>query len=69
MMDCIGLYELDMQAYFKQEWVKALSFFNQSLSHQPHTLNPSQIFIKRCELMKAKPPGDDWDGVFVMKSK
>lgn len=69
MMDCIGLYELGMQAYFKQEWVKALSFFNQSLSHEPHTLNPSQIFIKRCEQMKAKPPGDDWDGVFVMKSK
>lgn len=69
MMDCIGLYELGMQAYFKQEWVKALSLFNQSLSHEPHALNPSQIFIKRCELMKAKPPGDDWDGVFVMKSK
>ena len=34
-----------------------------------HTLNPSQIFIKRCEQMKAKPPRDDWDGVFVMKSK
>ena len=28
MMDCIGLYELGMQAYFKQEWVKALSLFN-----------------------------------------
>ena len=68
-MDCIGLYELGMQAYFKQEQVKALSFFNQSLLYEPHALNPSQIFIKRCELMKAKPPGDDWDGVFVMKSK
>ena len=31
--------------------------------------NPSMILIDRCHLMKENPPGDDWDGVYVMTSK
>jgi len=36
-------------------------------------LNPQdklpQIYLDRCEHLKADPPGDDWTGVWVMKTK
>ncbi len=69
LFDCVGLYEQGMDAYFKQEWDQALSYFNQSLPLEAHPTNPSQIFIERCGLMKANPPGKDWNGVFIMTSK
>ena len=31
--------------------------------------NPSMILIDRCKVMKENPPGDDWDGVYVMTTK
>lgn len=69
LMDGIGLYEQGMEAYFKQEWDQAISLFNKALPLEAHANNPSQIFIERCALMKANPPGDDWNGVFIMTSK
>lgn len=69
LFDCIGLYEQGMEAYFKQEWDLALGFFEQALPLEAHPKNPSQIFIERCRLMKADPPGSDWNGVFIMTSK
>jgi len=27
------------------------------------------ILIDRCKVMKENPPGDDWDGVYVMTTK
>ena len=31
--------------------------------------NPSMILIDRCQVMKENPPGDDWNGIYVMTSK
>lgn len=69
LFDCIGLYEQGMAAYYNQEWDRALGYFNQSLPIEAHLQNPSQIFIERCKMMKEHPPGDDWNGVFIMTSK
>ena len=30
---------------------------------------PSQLYIERCHYLKDHPPGDKWDGVWVMKTK
>lgn len=69
LFDCIGLYEQGMAAYYNQEWDRALGYFNHSLPIEAHLQNPSQIFIERCKMMKEHPPGDDWNGVFIMTSK
>jgi len=29
----------------------------------------SQIFAERCSHLKSEPPGNDWDGVWVMTTK
>ena len=31
--------------------------------------NPSMILIDRVRAMRDNPPGDDWDGVYIMTSK
>lgn len=69
MFDCVGYYEEGMQAYYHQDWDTALKWFQQSEKLEVHAQNPSQIFLRRCQMMKANPPGDDWNGVFIMKSK
>lgn len=36
-------------------------------------LNPddavSEMYIRRCEYLKANPPGEAWEGVWVMHTK
>ena len=32
-------------------------------------LNPSLVFIKRCEAMALNPPSQGWNGVYVMQTK
>lgn len=67
--DCIGLYEEGMGHYLKQEWDRAISKFKASSALERYELNPSGIFVERCERMKQNPPPPDWNGVYVMESK
>ena len=30
---------------------------------------PSRVLVERCEAMAAHPPPEDWNGIFVAKSK
>lgn len=69
LFNCVGLYERGMRKYFEQDWDAAIDFFEKSREIERYPMNPSQIFISRCNVMRNNPPGEDWDGVFVMKSK
>ena len=69
LFDCIGLYEQGMEKYFNQQWDAAIKLFEESVGLEAHLKNPSELFIRRCNLMKKNPPAEDWDGVFVMTSK
>ncbi len=68
LSDVLQCYKVGLGHYRKQEWDKALRALNEGLK-----LNPadklSAIYVERAEFMKANPPGDDWDGVWVLKSK
>lgn len=69
LLDCIGLYEEGMESYFNQDWKEAIAKFKQSKELEKYEVNPSGIFIERCQMMKKDPPEVDWNGVFVMTSK
>ena len=69
LFDCIGLYEQGMEKYLTQNWDEAIKLFNKSLELEVHENNPSLILLDRAKELKKNPPGDAWDGVFVMKSK
>lgn len=73
--NCMQVFEDGLQAYFKQEWDKAIKCFKVSakLEPTPHVnsadLNPSLVLMTRCEYFKHNPPNAYWDGTFVMQSK
>lgn len=77
LLKCKQKYEAAMEAYHQQKWDKAIALFEESLELEPFSpderafisTNPSLVFLDRCKKMKQNPPSDDWDGVYVMKSK
>lgn len=77
VFECIKIYEEGLQQYFEQNWDAAAKLFAQSAELEPNqpgktpgvTTNPSLVLLARCTDMKNNPPGNDWDGVYVMKTK
>ena len=74
--DCLDTYAKAMEKYLAQDWDGARKLFEESEGKEPFRRgdpgvggNASLVMMDRCEAMKANPPGDDWDGVFVMKTK
>lgn len=68
MMDVLGHFREGVNHYRAQEWLKAEHSFKEALKANPND-KLSEDYIERCEIMDMHPPGDDWDGVWVMKSK
>ncbi len=54
--------------YRKGEFDRAIRQFQEALALHPGD-KLSQIYIERCNHLKAHPPEGPWDGVWVMKSK
>ncbi|HTY08510.1 MAG TPA: adenylate/guanylate cyclase domain-containing protein, partial [Candidatus Edwardsbacteria bacterium] len=57
-----------LACYRARKWDEALGFFQQALASDPGD-GPSATYVERCQEFKASPPPDNWDGVFVMKTK
>lgn len=68
IQDVLNFFKSGRTEYQKQNWDKAKSEFQQAvlLNQNDHL---STIYMERCDLMKANPPGDDWNGIWVMDSK
>ena len=75
--DCLDCFKKGIDKYLKQDWDGALKLFEKAKSLEPNKPgvtpgvvdNPSMILIDRCNTMKENPPGDNWDGVYVMTTK
>lgn len=75
--DCLDCFQGGIDKYLKQDWDGALKMFEKAKSLEPNKPgvtpgvvdNPSMILIDRCQTMKDNPPGDEWDGVYVMTTK
>jgi len=61
-------YRAALDHYRRQEWDKCLGLLREALNLNPDD-KLSQIYVERAEFMKANPPGETWDGVWVLKSK
>ncbi|WP_395753433.1 CHASE2 domain-containing protein [Prosthecobacter sp.] len=68
--ECLSLFQQGIDAYLAQKWDEAREFFERSDKLEIHSYyNPSKLLLERCAAMKEQPPGPDWDGVYVMKTK
>jgi adenylate cyclase len=61
-------FEEGLGHYRAQEWEKAAQKFKNCLETDPRD-GPAVIFLERCLGLKKSPPGQGWDGVFVMTTK
>jgi adenylate cyclase len=74
---CKEKFEKAIEAYQQKKWDQAISLFEDSRQLEYFTpneesfiyTNPSIVYLDRCKVMKENPPPDDWNGVYVMKSK
>jgi adenylate cyclase len=74
---CLELFEEGRRHYLRQEWDEALRCFEAAAPLEPLQpgrdagveSNPSLIMRARCEELKARPPGEGWDGVYRMTTK
>lgn len=68
LLDVVGHFGEGIAAYRAADWNKAESRFAKCLELNP-TDKLSRTYVDRCQLLRAKPPVGDWDGVWVMTEK
>lgn len=66
--ELLKLYNEALVLYKERNWEGAREIFKKALKVVPED-GPSRLYIERCNEYIKRPPGDDWDGVFVMKTK
>jgi adenylate cyclase len=64
----VRAFEEGLAHYRSQKWDEAIKSFKNCLDLDPKD-GPAEIFIERCKQLKQNPPPQNWDGVFVMKTK
>jgi len=68
LIDALGYFRDGLAKYRKGRWSDARALFSNVLS-----LNPAdkcaKLYVERCDYLAENPPGDDWNGVWVMESK
>jgi len=68
LRECLESFKDGLSCYRKRQWEKAESAFRESLHCNPED-QLSDTYLKRARYMRENPPPDDWDGVWVMKTK
>ena len=63
--DC---YHEGLRLHRLKQWDAAIECLETSLKYKPGDY-PAQMYIERSRLYQMSPPPDDWNGVFVLKSK
>jgi len=62
--DCLDCFQRGINKYLAKDWDRNKPGVTPGVKD-----NPSMILIDRCRVMQENPPGDDWDGVYVMTTK
>ncbi len=68
MIDALRHFKSGLVKYRQQKWQDAKGEFGEVLALNDHD-KAAKLYIERCDHFLASPPGDDWNGVWVMESK
>jgi tetratricopeptide (TPR) repeat protein len=66
--EMLNSYEEGLAFYKQRKFSEAKKCFEKAISFVPND-GPSKLYINRCEEYMENPPPDDWDGVYIMKTK
>jgi len=68
LMEVVNHFRDGLALYRRREWNRAIAKFDEALR-----LNPNEklcrMYVERCIRFREEPPGDDWDGGWIMKTK
>ena len=67
-MQFIEHYERGLMLYRRREWRSAIAKFEAAIELFPDDY-ATQLYIERSHLYLASPPPDDWNGVFILRTK
>jgi len=68
LIDALGHFRNALTKYRQRKWQDATRLLDEVLALNPDD-KPAQLYLERCRYFTDNPPGDDWDGVWVMESK
>ena len=68
LMDVVNQFNDGIAKYRAPRWDAAIKAFQEALRLNPND-KLSEIYIERCETLKASPPDGEWNGVWVMEEK
>jgi adenylate cyclase len=68
MRPALQAFQDGLNTYRECKFDQAAKLFTDALHHNPND-GSAKMFIERCAYLKDHHPGDNWDGVWVMKSK
>jgi adenylate cyclase len=68
LLETVNNFKGGLTYYRRGNFDEATRCFEEARRLNPHD-ELSTIYMGRCAALKANPPGDNWDGVWVMKSK
>ena len=64
----LHMYTKGLGHYRQREWQAAIGAFERALDLYPEDY-PCQIYVERSDLYRSSPPPDDWNGVFILRTK
>ncbi len=68
LMDAVNQFRDGLAKYRHGKWDAATAAFGEALRLNPKDPLP-EIYLERCDYLRANPPGSGWDGVWVMTEK
>ncbi len=61
-------YTRGLDSFKARRWEEGAALFRAALEIVPDD-GPSKLYLERCNEFIANPPGDEWDGIFTMRTK
>ena len=67
-LKAVELFTEGRKLYKMMQFRNASDLFQKAIEICPND-GPSKVYLERCEYYIDNPPPQDWDGVYVMKTK
>ena len=68
LQEAVNQFRNGLALYRKGDFDRAIKAFGEALALHPGD-KLSSTYVDRCKYLQAHPPGEKWDGVWVMKTK